>query len=548
MNKMNNENIFVNRNKKSSKNPFKLPSLGLVVIFKTLLESLLYIIKYAFRGLKFLTIDFFMLIYNAVSGKVNNAYQGTVQMARNLEETANQKKKVKKESVLNKDIGDLFQNSFFVKQRMKKLEEKKKLLMEELKGPGAIRSKTPIIYKFIAKNPQGIIENGILNGYSKLEVNTFLVQEGYDVYSIVSNKWTEFLYGQDSFFAPKLSNKDLLFWLTQLSTYIRSGITLTDSIKILNNQMKKNKNYRKAFQSIIYNLTMGESFSRALEKQGTMFPALLINMIKAAEATGELEETLTDMTNYYEEINKTHKQMVSALTYPSIIFVFAIAVITFILIYIIPQFVDIYAASEVQITGFTAFVIKSSEFLKNNIAIILLLFTILILILAFAYHKIKAFRKSMQQFAMKMPVLGKVIIYNEMTIFTKTFSSLLRNNVNITESISILSKITNNEIYKEIMYNTINNIVKGERISESFKNQWAIPEVAYYMIVTGESTGQLAEMMSRVSSYYQEMHRSIVNNLKAFIEPIIIVILAVVVGAIILAVIIPMFNLMGSLG
>ena len=96
------------------------------------------------------------------------------------------------------------------------------------------------------------------------------------------------------------------------------------------------------------------------------------------------------------------------------------------------------------------------------------------------------------------------------------------------------------------MYNTITNIAKGEKISESFKDHWAIPDVAYYMIVTGESTGELAAMMDNVSTYYQEQHRAIVANLKAFIEPIMITSLAVV-GAIILAVIIPMFDLYGSI-
>lgn len=544
-----NSNISISSpTQKSSKNPLKFPSLGLFIAFKTVFEYILLIFKYAFRGLKFVTVDFFRMIYNAISGGVNHAYLSTKKVVQTGENVIEQKKGKNKDSILNKDIGELFQNSFFVKKRLEKLEAQKALLTEELKGPGAIRTKEPKVYKFIAKNPKGVIENGILNGYSKLEINTFLVQEGYDVYSIVSNEWTEFLYGQNSMFAPKLSNKDLLFWLTQLSTYIKSGLTLTESIKILNNQMGKNKTHRRAFQSIVYELTMGESFSRALEKQGTMFPPLLINMIKAAEATGELEETLTDMTNYYDEIEKTRKQMISAITYPTIIFVFAIAVITFILIYIIPQFVEIYKQSDVAITGFTAFVINGSEFLKNNITFILIMVTIIILMIALAYRKIKAFRRSLQQSAMKTPILGKVIIYNEMTIFTKTFSSLLRNNVNITESINILGRITGNEIYKEIMYQTVDNIVKGEKISASFKDQWAIPEVAYYMIVTGESTGQLAEMMSKVSSYYQEMHRSIVNSLKSFIEPVIIIMLAIVVGAIILAVIIPMFNLMGSLG
>ena len=133
------------------------------------------------------------------------------------------------------------------------------------------------------------------------------------------------------------------------------------------------------------------------------------------------------------------------------------------------------------------------------------------------------------------------------TVFTKTFASLLKNNVFITESIDILSKITNNEIYKEIMATTIDNIARGDKISTAFKDHWAVPSVAYYMIVTGESTGELAQMLDKVSQYYQEQHRAIVSNLKALIEPILIAGLAIVVGGIILAVIVPMFDMYGEL-
>ena len=96
------------------------------------------------------------------------------------------------------------------------------------------------------------------------------------------------------------------------------------------------------------------------------------------------------------------------------------------------------------------------------------------------------------------------------------------------------------------MYNTIDNVLKGEKISKAFENHWAVPDVAYYMIVTGESTGELASMMGKVSNYYQEMHRNIINNMKSFIEPILICFLAVVVGVIVLAVIVPMFDLMNK--
>ena len=148
---------------------------------------------------------------------------------------------------------------------------------------------------------------------------------------------------------------------------------------------------------------------------------------------------------------------------------------------------------------------------------------------------------------MKTPVVGKIILYNEMTIFSKTFASLNKNNVLLTESMDILSKITNNEIYKMIMFDTISNLLRGEKMSESFKNNWAIPDLAYHMIATGESTGELALMLDKVADYYQLQQKSLTDQLKTFIEPIMIVILAAIVGGIVLSIIIPLFEVYKSI-
>ena len=495
-----------------------------------------YLIMCIWRGITYIIKDLPITLWRNLSGHVDNAYRET-------KESVSVSAK-KKSGLLSMDINDLFANSKYNQNRIAKLEKEKVNLLKDLEGEGAVRSKEPRIFQYTAKTPDGKIETDTMPGLSKLDINTFLVQAGYDVYKIENNKFIDVMYGDTGLFATKMSTKDLLFWLTQLSTYLKSGIPLAESINILNHQMSKQKKYKKGFQSIVYELTMGEAFSAALEKQGTMFPALLINMVRAAEATGQLEETLEDMAAYYEEIDKTRKQMISAMTYPTVITIFAIGVVTFILVYVIPQFVDMYEQAGAELNGLTLFIVRASKYLQENWLNLLLTIVIIIVVIAILYKKVKAFRKGMQTFLMKLPVIGNIIKYNEMTIFTKTFASLLRNNVFITESIDILSKITNNEIYKEIMYDTINNIVKGEKISLAFQDHWAVPDVAYYMIVTGESTGQLAEMMSKVSVYYQELHRNAVGSLKAFIEPIMIAVLAIVTGGILLAVIVPMFGIM----
>lgn len=497
------------------------------------------IFLYAFKGLKFILIDVWVIIFKSLSFNVDNTYQKIRNIGQEEEELY---ERTKFQRVAKKKVYK------YSDATMRKYAKMKEELTRDLQTAGAVRSRQANVYEITVRDLEtNRIYKDTMAGFSKLDINSFLVNEGFEVYSIKTSKWINFIYKDSVVLGKRISNKSLIFFLTQLGTYIKAGITLSQAVKILAEQVHKDKREQRVLQSISYELNLGESFSNAMAKQGNYFPALLINMIKAAEATGTLKETLDDMSKYYTEVENTRKQMVSALTYPAIITVFSIAVLTFIIIYVVPQFNGIYAQSGVEVTGLTAFIINLSDFLQRNIIIIILIFALAMIFIYLAYQKIKAVRVPVQIIGMKLPVIKNVIIYKELSIFAKTFAALLRNNVYITDSMDILSKITQNEVYKAIMYKTINNIIKGEKISDAFKNHWAVPSVAYHMIVTGESTGQLAEMMQKVSDYYQEMHRNIVDQLKSFIEPIMIALLAVMVGTIIIAVIVPMFQLYNNI-
>lgn len=400
-----------------------------------------------------------------------------------------------------------------------------------------------VIWEYVAYTKDGKKKKGYFNAYSRVDVQSFLIGEGLIVYSVRTSKLIQLLHSSIGGTRVKFKNKDLIFLLAQLSTYIKSGITLVDSLNILIRQINK-KSYKEVLREITYDLTVGESFSSALEKRGNAFPKLLINMVKASELTGELPEALDDMVNYYTETEEARKQMISALTYPSIVFIFTLAVVTFVMIYVVPKFVDIYKSmDENTIPAFTLLVISVSDFVKANIVKILIVIVIIILINVYLYKNVKSIRTMFQYIAMHIPVVKQVIIYNEVTMFSKTFASLLSHNVYITDSMEILNKVTNNEIYKMMILDTVANLARGERISKAFENQWAFPVPAYEMIVTGEKTGQLAEMMAKVSTYYQSLHKDTVTKIKALVEPLLIIFLTFCVGVILLAVIIPMFNM-----
>ena len=184
-----------------------------------------------------------------------------------------------------------------------------------------------------------------------------------------------------------------------------------------------------------------------------------------------------------------------------------------------------------------------SNFLKKNLLMLGIGLLVFIIIFVILFKTIKVFKTVVQTILMNIPIIGKIIIYNEITMFTKTFASLLNHNVYITDCMEVLSKITNNEVYKMLIFDTITNLARGEAISNSFKNHWAFPVIAYEMILTGEKTGQLGPMMDKVANYYQEQHKNAVNQIKAFIEPVMIIILAVIVGVVLLSVVLPMFDM-----
>ena len=393
-------------------------------------------------------------------------------------------------------------------------------------------------YKYRVENQKGKKFYGYLDAYNQAEVISYLENEGYKIIKIeAQNSVLNMQIG-----SGKLSYSELSFLLTQLSTYVKAGIPLIDSVRILEKQSVKAEKKR-IYSNIIYELSKGESFSSALASQGSAFPLLLINMVRTAELTGDLPEILDDMRDYYEAIDKTRKAAISSMIYPSILFVFAICVLVFILAYVIPSFVSLFNQQNVELPAITKIVLATSGFLTAHKFIIIGVLVGLVVGYILLFKYVKGFRKTMQTIAMKLPGFGKIIIYREVAMFTKTFASLLNHNVFITDSMTILSSVSINEVFKDIINESLEYLAKGAKISDAFEDKWAFPIVAYEMLVTGENTGRLPMMMSYVADYYQDLHANLVKRINTFIEPLLIIFIAIIVGIIVVSVVIPMFGM-----
>lgn len=521
---------------------FKRIWLEIYALFNALYEGARYTLSIIFY-------DFPMFVYNKCSKTVYDIYNKIKRRIEILKDVY-KKEKTEETKTLSQKIEEYlkekYENLSFVKAARERKEASLIIMTVNPNGDDAVRTEAKQTYRYLAKNKEGKLVKGYFAALSKLDVYSYLIDEGMTVYEIETNWAINFFHTESSSIKKKMKTKDLVFWLAQLSTYIKAGIPLTDAVKVLAEQDKRKK-YKSVYDAVIYELTMGETFSESLNKQGKVFPALLINMIKSAEMIGNIEGTLDEMSAYYQEVEDTKRAVVSALAYPCIVLVFAIAIVVFMLTYIVPQFVDVYESMNAELNQVTVITLNISAFLQNEYMTIIEVVVATILIYTYLYKKVKAFRAMMQHIFMKLPVVGNLIIYKEISLFARTFATLNKNNVLLTDSIDILGKITSNEIYKSIMYRTVNNLLKGEKMSETFKDNWAVPQVAYYMILTGESTGELATMLDKVGDYYQKMQKNSVNMIKTFIEPIMIIFLALIVGFILIAIVVPMFGMYSTL-
>ena len=397
-------------------------------------------------------------------------------------------------------------------------------------------------FSYKARDKKGKIIKSTFDAYNIEQAKRFLTQEGLEIIEIKARS----KFDIDITIGNPLSVSELAFALTQLATYLRAGITLVDSVRILAKQTVKSSK-RKIYELIIYDLLAGDDFSTSLARQPKVFPKLLVNMVKSAELTGDLPNVLDDMADYYTSIDKTRKEIKSAMTYPTVVFLFSIIVVAFVLIWVVPQYQSMFSGYGIGLPKITQLTLAFSNFLQNNLLIILLILIVILSIYIILFRKVRSFRTMMQTVYLHLPVIKNIIMYSEISMFTKTFASLLNHGVYITDSMDVLLKVSDNEVYRNIIIQTVKNLNAGGKISDSFKDHWAIPVVAYEMIVTGENTGQLGTMMEKVYAYYDNLHTNAVTQIKSLIEPILIVFLAGSVGIIILSIILPMFQMYEAL-
>jgi type IV pilus assembly protein PilC len=400
------------------------------------------------------------------------------------------------------------------------------------------------VFKYEGRNKRGHKVTGKIQGSTKREAIALLREDGVAVMNLV--ELTGILYKEIKIGQDKVKLKDFVVYVRQFSTLLKAGISIVDATNILTNQTS-NKILKKALFNIEEGLRAGNAFTDAAEKYRKVFPPLFINMLRAGEAGGNIEEILDRLADYYEKQNKTRQKVLSAMTYPLVVGSLAIGIVIFMLSVIVPTFVSMFASFGAELPTITVFVLWLSSVFTRFWWVLLIvgigLYTMLLYVLSN-----KKLRFYYDYLLLKIPLFGVLFQKAALARMTRTLSSLFASSVPILEAMSIVERIVGNEVMSRVIKASRVSLEQGLPLAEPLREHWVFPPMVSQMIAVGEKTGSLDVMLDKVADYYEAEVEASTDQIKSLIEPLMIVILAVVVGGIVASIAVPMFSIFENIG
>ena len=350
-------------------------------------------------------------------------------------------------------------------------------------------------------------------------------------------------------FGTGVKPKEILIFCKQFATMLRAGLPVLNTLNMLIEQTKA-PGMKKIITSIRTDLESGNALSKCFEKHPKVFDTVVVNLIKAGEASGKLDTFLQKIVISLEKREKIKSQIKSALFYPGVLLSVAILVTIFMLIKVVPVFAKMYEGMGVPVPGSTAAIMAASDFLRSATGggltlVIIILFIVSLRYLIKTQYKV---RKAWHQLVLKLPIFGNLILKSILAKVSLVMGNLSQAGVDLLESIDIAKSVTTNTVVIEALENIKKGVFSGETLTKLFNKEKIFPTTFSQLISVGEQTGSLDEMFGSVASYYEEEFDTAVANLASLIEPIMIVFMGITIGGLMLAMYAPIFNVGAIIG
>ncbi|TVQ47059.1 MAG: type II secretion system F family protein [Gammaproteobacteria bacterium] len=392
-----------------------------------------------------------------------------------------------------------------------------------------------IPFTWEGKDRKGKTQRGKLIAKSEAELKQQLRSQG-----IVATKVRK----QSTLFQKKgkITPQDIAIFSRQLATMLAAGIPLVQAFDIVGNG-HDNPAMQKLLLAVKQDIEGGTNLADALAKHPLYFDDLFVNLVAAGEQAGALETLLDKIATYKEKTEALKKKIKKALTYPAAVVVVAIVVTAILLIFVVPQFEELFTGFGADLPAFTRMVIDLSQFMQAQGWIILA--AVVAAGYTFMYFKkrSRAFRQTLDRISLKLPAIGPILEKSAIARYSRTLATTFAAGVPLVEALESVSGATGNIVYEDAVMRMRDEVATGTRLQRSMENTGLFPNMVVQMVAVGEESGSLDEMSSKVADFYEAEVDNAVDNLSALLEPAIMSILGILVGGLVVAMYLPIFQM-----
>lgn len=343
----------------------------------------------------------------------------------------------------------------------------------------------------------------------------------------------------------KPTARDLSVFCRQFVSMTRAGVTILEAMKMLCEQTE-NKKLKKALEEVRVSMEKGETLASSLGRHPKIFPGIMINMVAAGEASGSLDKSMDRVATQLERNSKTQALVKKAMIYPIVLLCVALAVVVVMLVFVIPQYSDMFEELDTELPGITLGVLAASNFIKAWWYLLIPAVIALVLFLRY-FGTTSAGKHVYGKMALMIPGIKELVVKSASSQMARTMSTLMAAGVPMTEAVEIVSNTMGNIWFKEALMEAREQIMLGVPFSKPLEDTKLFPPMVYHMVRIGEESGAIEDMLDKLADYYDEEVELAVQSMMAVMEPMIIIVLAAIVGVLITAVLAPMMEMYNAL-
>lgn len=396
-------------------------------------------------------------------------------------------------------------------------------------------------YKYIARDFTGKRIEGVRQAGSSSDVLSWLREQGYIPVSVDTAQGTVKRPQRSRGRRKRIKSSDLAALCWQLTTMVEGGIPITSALETISDDVE-NFSLRRILQQVLEKMHRGQPFSESLSEYPKVFNSLTIAMVMAGETSGALPQTLRRLAEHFDERDKLRKKITAAMAYPIFVFGLIIAIVMFIMAFIIPRFRKMFDQLGGNLPAFTRGFMGFYDLVRYNIHYIAGAIVLLTVLLSLIKKTPKGHR-TFSMLILGIPLFGRIISQGFVAMFCRTMSTLIGAGVSVLDVFDILAGMTNNDVIKAAIVRTRERIVEGSNLSISLASSGFFPNLVVKMMQVGEESGALSRVLERTADYYERKVDSMIKTLISLLEPIMIVTVGGIVLVVVLALYLPIFTL-----